>query len=131
MVIKYAQYLKSQQSHSKKGMVVAIVVSSVAALFFVICVLSWLVMRKRKGKRRQNNLLFSPNSSTSFRTTQMENQFDESGTNAELPLFNLMNIVAATDNFSSLNKLGQGGFGTVYKVGGWLGGEKGKSGGNN
>ncbi|CAL5344746.1 unnamed protein product [Camellia sinensis] len=113
--VELAQYLKSQQSHSKKGMVVAIVVSSVAALFFVICVLSWLVMRKRKGKRRQNNLLFSPNSSTSFKTTQMENQFDESQTNAELPLFNLTTIVAATDNFSSLNKLGRGGFGTVYK----------------
>ncbi|CAL5408589.1 unnamed protein product [Camellia sinensis] len=113
--VELAQYLKSQQSHSKKGMVVAIVVSSVAALFFVICVLSRLVMRKRKGKRRQNNLLFSPNSSTSFKTTQMENQFDESGTNAELPLFNLTNIVVATDNFSSSNKLGRGGFGTVYK----------------
>lgn len=67
------------------------------------------------AKRRQNNLLFSPNSSTSFKTTQTGNQLDESGTNAELPLFDLTTIVVATDNFSSSNKLGQGGFGTVYK----------------
>ncbi|XP_028084321.1 G-type lectin S-receptor-like serine/threonine-protein kinase RKS1 [Camellia sinensis] len=45
----------------------------------------------------------------------MENQFHESGTNTELPLFDLTTIVAATDNFPSSNKLGQGGFGTVYK----------------
>ncbi|GMP75099.1 hypothetical protein CsSME_00032309 [Camellia sinensis var. sinensis] len=114
--VELAQYLKSQHSRAKKGMVVAIVMSSVAALILVICLLSWLVMRKRKGKRRQNNLLFSSNSSTSFVTTQIENQFDESGTNAELPLFDLTTIVVATDNFYSSNKFGQGGFGIVYKV---------------
>ena len=34
----------------------------------------------------------------------------------ELPLFNLPEITTATDNFSVNNKLGQGGFGPVYKV---------------
>jgi len=34
----------------------------------------------------------------------------------ELPSFHLATIVKATDNFSSNNKLGQGGFGPVYKV---------------
>ncbi|XP_020541019.2 cysteine-rich receptor-like protein kinase 15 [Jatropha curcas] len=33
----------------------------------------------------------------------------------ELPIFDLAIIEAATDNFSGSNKLGQGGFGTVYK----------------
>ncbi|KAL3612533.1 hypothetical protein D5086_003553, partial [Populus alba] len=33
----------------------------------------------------------------------------------ELPSFHLATIVKATDNFSSNNKLGQGGFGPVYK----------------
>ncbi|XP_061336850.1 G-type lectin S-receptor-like serine/threonine-protein kinase At4g27290 [Gastrolobium bilobum] len=33
----------------------------------------------------------------------------------ELPLFNLATIVHATNNFSTDNKLGQGGFGPVYK----------------
>ncbi|GLU23481.1 hypothetical protein SLE2022_394810 [Rubroshorea leprosula] len=33
----------------------------------------------------------------------------------ELPIFDLATIVKATDNFSSDNKLGQGGFGPVYK----------------
>nr|XP_023883864.1 G-type lectin S-receptor-like serine/threonine-protein kinase RKS1 isoform X2 [Quercus suber] len=35
--------------------------------------------------------------------------------NSNLPLFDLRTIIAATDNFSIANKLGQGGFGPVYK----------------
>ena len=34
----------------------------------------------------------------------------------ELPIFDLVAIVNATDNFSNNNKLGEGGFGPVYKV---------------
>lgn len=34
----------------------------------------------------------------------------------ELPLFGLDIIMDATNNFSSLNKIGEGGFGPVYKV---------------
>ena len=34
----------------------------------------------------------------------------------ELPLFELATIVSATNNFSINKKLGQGGFGPVYKV---------------
>ena len=34
----------------------------------------------------------------------------------ELPIFDWKTIVDATDNFSEENKLGEGGFGPVYKV---------------
>ena len=34
----------------------------------------------------------------------------------DLPLFDLDTLMNATNNFSSDNKLGQGGFGPVYKV---------------
>lgn len=34
----------------------------------------------------------------------------------ELPLFKFERLVAATENFSESNKLGRGGFGTVYRV---------------
>lgn len=34
----------------------------------------------------------------------------------ELPSFGLDAIANATNNFSSTNKIGEGGFGTVYKV---------------
>lgn len=34
----------------------------------------------------------------------------------ELPMFELSTITSATNNFSPDNKLGEGGFGSVYKV---------------
>jgi hypothetical protein len=34
----------------------------------------------------------------------------------ELPLFNFQELTSATNNFHQSNKLGQGGFGPVYKV---------------
>lgn len=34
----------------------------------------------------------------------------------ELPLFDLPSITAATENFLANNKLGEGGFGPVYRV---------------
>uniref|UniRef100_F6HCT3 Protein kinase domain-containing protein n=1 Tax=Vitis vinifera TaxID=29760 RepID=F6HCT3_VITVI len=37
------------------------------------------------------------------------------GSGSELPLFNFKCVAAATGNFSDENKLGQGGFGPVYK----------------
>ncbi|XVE89087.1 hypothetical protein DITRI_Ditri19aG0122100 [Diplodiscus trichospermus] len=40
---------------------------------------------------------------------------DERSRNADLPFFDFKTIAKATDNFSSDNKLGQGGFGAVYK----------------
>ncbi|OVA13144.1 Protein kinase domain [Macleaya cordata] len=48
-----------------------------------------------------------------LRNAQMndENQMD----NQDLPLMDLSTIKTATDNFSDSNKLGKGGFGTVYK----------------
>jgi serine/threonine protein kinase len=34
----------------------------------------------------------------------------------DLPVFNLSTIAKATNNFTIINKIGEGGFGPVYKV---------------
>ena len=44
------------------------------------------------------------------------NELKNSGTHPDLLIFDLSCVVAATENFSPTNKLGQGGFGSVYKV---------------
>ena len=46
-----------------------------------------------------------------------ENQLRKSRENeVKLPLFSFASVSAATDNFSAANKLGEGGFGPIYKV---------------
>lgn len=49
---------------------------------------------------------------TSNREQSNETNMDE----LELPFFDFNTITMATNNFSQENKLGQGGFGIVYKV---------------
>ena len=45
-----------------------------------------------------------------------ENEISESRQTTDLTIFDLRTISAATDNFNPANKLGEGGFGAVYKV---------------
>ena len=55
--------------------------------------------------------------STLFDNFPDKNELDESrSSDHQLPFFDLNTIAAATDNFSIDNKLGEGGFGPVYKV---------------
>ena len=44
------------------------------------------------------------------------NELEESSRHPDLSIFYLSCIVAATNNFCLTNKLGQGGFGSVFKV---------------
>lgn len=46
----------------------------------------------------------------------MNNLMQENDKNIDVPFYNLDSILSATDSFSDSNKLGQGGFGPVYKV---------------
>ncbi|KAK2978980.1 hypothetical protein RJ640_017544 [Escallonia rubra] len=109
-----AKYAKVSRSFSGKR-VVAVVVASVAALFFILC-LVYMLVKKRRGRKRQDELLFSPNTtSTTLGASPEGKGIDETGTNSDLPFYSLSIIAAATENFSIANKLGEGGFGLVYK----------------
>jgi len=50
------------------------------------------------------------------RTTSSKEKHEETHEDFELPIFDLATILEATNNFSFDNKLGEGGFGPVYKV---------------
>ncbi|KAM4102024.1 hypothetical protein ACB094_05G191700 [Castanea mollissima] len=52
---------------------------------------------------------------TNFLRIPSRRELDGTTRNSDLPLFELSTIVAATDSFSIANKLGEGGFGPVYK----------------
>ena len=48
--------------------------------------------------------------------TSVNESAPNQGNLKDLPLFEFKVLAASTDNFSLINKLGQGGFGPVYKV---------------
>ena len=68
-----------------------------------------------RTERRKQPTLFSDITASST-TFQDSRKFDESRRKPDLLVFDISTILAATDNFSPDKRLGQGGFGPVYKV---------------
>ncbi|KAM5588522.1 G-type lectin S-receptor-like serine/threonine-protein kinase RKS1 [Rosa sericea] len=108
--IVFAQYAKKSNDSLSKKEKLAISLLSVLALFLLVFLVYWLLRMKRKGKRRRDEYSFS-----SFTESTGGMEPDESSISSDLPFFDLTTIAAATDNFSLANKLGTGGFGSVYK----------------
>ncbi|XP_040362400.1 G-type lectin S-receptor-like serine/threonine-protein kinase RKS1 isoform X3 [Rosa chinensis] len=109
-----AQYAKSGDSLSKKARL-AISIGSVT-VFILLLTLYWLVRMKMKGKCRQNKYPFELTAGlTYFEEATGGLALDDSRINSELLLFHLNTVATATNNFSIENKLGEGGFGSVYK----------------
>lgn len=50
-------------------------------------------------------------------TLRVQNNEESENEDLQLPFFDLAVIAKATDGFSINNKLGEGGFGAVYRVG--------------
>lgn len=55
------------------------------------------------------------NKETQLQSIKLEYNFDDVNLQ-DLPVYKFEELVVATDNFAENNKLGQGGFGPVYKV---------------
>ncbi|KAG6776738.1 hypothetical protein POTOM_016525 [Populus tomentosa] len=72
-----------------------------------------MLMTARDRKRRNEFPLSTSRSNCSRDLPNKE--FEEGTTSSDLPLFDLSVMAAATNNFSDANKLGEGGFGSVYK----------------
>ncbi|XVF82410.1 hypothetical protein PTKIN_Ptkin16aG0045200 [Pterospermum kingtungense] len=98
----------------KKGVLVVIIVSAVVVFLIIVTFLHRLVRRHTRGERRQRQNVFK-SSAFLLEETLDGKEIEESRKNADLPFFDLNTIVVATNNFSSDNKLGRGGFGSVYK----------------
>ncbi|KAG2682428.1 hypothetical protein I3760_11G190900, partial [Carya illinoinensis] len=110
--------MKGQQKHKDLlaiGLLWAIIIPTVSfALVFSLLV--YCARRKKELKRKgeQRNLTIESNSSE---LTESSRHGDSRRGKVKMPLFSFASVSAATGNFSPGNKLGEGGFGPVYKRG--------------
>ncbi|XP_047939368.1 G-type lectin S-receptor-like serine/threonine-protein kinase At1g11330 [Salvia hispanica] len=111
-------YIRLSQSEfaagEKKGFQKIFIVLPIVG-FLVLCVCTyfcWKWIARRRGKRGTVELGNVPVSGSSYTSTPDVS----SRVNLEdIPLFKFEELASATDNFSEANRLGKGGFGTVYK----------------
>ncbi|XP_030528903.2 G-type lectin S-receptor-like serine/threonine-protein kinase At1g11410 [Rhodamnia argentea] len=114
--IELARYRSKTSSLSERARIAIISVSVLTALLLTSSFSYCLVIKKRNDRRSQNLLMSEMTNSTYFEgSPSVKDCDDEPRGNRDVPLFDLSTIASATNNFSFLNKLGQGGFGSVYK----------------
>ncbi|XP_065877255.1 G-type lectin S-receptor-like serine/threonine-protein kinase At1g11410 [Euphorbia lathyris] len=107
------------QSNAFLRIGVKILIVPVASVWLTVIFFAylWIKRRKRRAtKNKQDKRLFNPASgSIYYKNTLVASELEQASRPQDVSFFDLSIIVAATDNFSPANKLGQGGFGIVYK----------------
>ncbi|KAL6313951.1 hypothetical protein AAG906_011681 [Vitis piasezkii] len=91
-------------SEKKKKHVIIISISTTGIVLLSL-VLTLYVLKKRKKQLKRKG----------YMDHNSRDENNEGQAHLELPLFDLDTLLNATNNFSSYNKLGEGGFGPVYK----------------
>ncbi|KAJ7962992.1 Serine/threonine protein kinase [Quillaja saponaria] len=116
-------YLLTAKSNEKRNIWIVISTVGGALAILILCYICHVLWRRQKAKvhkrRNENKLLReiggNATTSTVYETRKGKVHGIDEKTNHEMHLFSIECIAKATDNFSSANKLGQGGDGPVYK----------------
>lgn len=126
----YVYPTRTNQRQRKEGWstkkLKAVIAAPLVFLFICMCYPTWRIY-KAKGiyvhqlvqKRNQGKLLRELGDNESRRSTNCKARTQKKkiqSISQELKIFDFQAIVVATSNFSIINKLGEGGFGFVYKV---------------
>ncbi|KAJ7948223.1 G-type lectin S-receptor-like serine/threonine-protein kinase [Quillaja saponaria] len=112
---------KSQKSSGSLHLIIPLII---VPLIVISCssIYIWLLRRKRATSRevdgetsQRNPAFYMHDNEQRIKDLIISGEFKEDDKKGiEVPYFPLETILAATDNFSEKNKLGQGGFGPVY-----------------
>ncbi|XWS68546.1 hypothetical protein CRYUN_Cryun04dG0099400 [Craigia yunnanensis] len=118
---------KRYKSSTKKmalSLILVVAFLSVVVLTILSSTIVYVYLQRRKmaegegiwGNIQRNSALHLYGSERHVKDLIDSGRFKEDDTDGiEVPFFHLESILAATENFSNANKLGQGGFGPVYK----------------
>ncbi|KAK1282468.1 Receptor-like serine/threonine-protein kinase SD1-8 [Acorus calamus] len=98
-----ASEISQNDKHNHKKKLIGIIVATVVLSMILLGSIYWFMWKNKSNKARwkgNKNVCYDDRSSKE---------------GMDLPLFDLDTLEMATDNFSDVNKIGEGGFGPVYK----------------
>nr|XP_023901411.1 G-type lectin S-receptor-like serine/threonine-protein kinase At4g03230 [Quercus suber] len=111
-----------EASSRKISLSLIVAVSLLSVITFSSTIILVYLWRRKIAKRKENrnndkrNRVLRTMNSEHVKDLIDSGDFREEGeTDIDLPFFDLESILVATDSFSNANKLGQGGYGPVYK----------------
>ncbi|XP_021668412.2 G-type lectin S-receptor-like serine/threonine-protein kinase At1g11410 isoform X5 [Hevea brasiliensis] len=115
--VELAEIAQKWNGFLERKDMLAILVISVVSAWFVIILFTylWLKKKKKRVRNKWSKRWLDTIGNAYYKETSVENQVEGSMSHPEIAFFNLSTILAATNSFSPANKLGQGGFGAVYK----------------
>lgn len=102
--VELAKYRKSKGLFANKKLEAVVIVLVMLTFILLIFLVVFLVKRKIRREREEE-----------AERSLWTKDADESDTSSDLPFYTRSEIAEATDNFNLANKLGEGGFGSVYK----------------
>nr|DAD20719.1 TPA_asm: hypothetical protein HUJ06_022182 [Nelumbo nucifera] len=112
------EFAAGGSSHTKRLTLVVVPAVAVVLGILVLGIMRWWIIQS-KAKKKQLSLrslpsaLSTSSAKSALDATKLEEDEEEEG--LDIPFYGFQVIEAATNNFDDANKLGQGGFGPVYK----------------
>ncbi|KAL4601693.1 hypothetical protein ACB092_10G000100 [Castanea dentata] len=116
LYIRLAYSELDKEGDVKKIVTIIVVIGTVSISICTFILWRWIAKHKAMKKKAKGILLF--NREEAHKKFPSENMLGDNLNQVqvqELPLFNFEKLASATNNFHQSNKLGQGGFGPVYK----------------
>ncbi|CAN1859409.1 G-type lectin S-receptor-like serine/threonine-protein kinase RKS1 [Linum perenne] len=118
--LELADYLRDSNGFIELRLKLSIIIPSIVSVWLVVILLGYIWFRKWKRRRVKNRRIRSffhqiDGSSNHLEDSLAPREIKRSSIYPDLPFFGFSTICKATDGFSPKNKIGQGGFGSVYK----------------
>ncbi|XP_023001215.1 G-type lectin S-receptor-like serine/threonine-protein kinase SD1-13 isoform X1 [Cucurbita maxima] len=109
--LPYGDLDHTKDVKGQRGIIIGIVIS-VTFIIFIVVTYIWCRWKSRKQAEKNRS---SMGSKAKIWKLRRDDTIEEDVKLEELPVYDFETLVSATNNFAPSNKLGQGGFGPVYK----------------